>query len=64
MVIAPRGRGPKIDLAQVSDSTSTLPIRLWGQPVELALIYVELAADDSSFTTGNMHGAGGGKGQP
>jgi NAD(P)-dependent dehydrogenase (short-subunit alcohol dehydrogenase family) len=35
-----------------------------GQPVELASIYVELAADDSSFTTGNIHGAGGGKGQP
>jgi NAD(P)-dependent dehydrogenase (short-subunit alcohol dehydrogenase family) len=35
-----------------------------GQPAELALIYVELADDDSSFTTGNIHGAGGGKGQP
>lgn len=35
-----------------------------GQPVELAFIYVQLAADDGSFTTGNIYGAGGGKGQP
>lgn len=35
-----------------------------GQPVELASIYVQLAADDASFTTGNIYGAGGGKGQP
>jgi NAD(P)-dependent dehydrogenase (short-subunit alcohol dehydrogenase family) len=35
-----------------------------GQPVELASIYVQLAADDASFATGNIYGAGGGKGQP
>lgn len=35
-----------------------------GQPAELASIYVQLAANDSSFTTGNIYGAGGGKGQP
>jgi NAD(P)-dependent dehydrogenase (short-subunit alcohol dehydrogenase family) len=35
-----------------------------GQPVELASIFVQLAADDASFTTGNIYGAGGGKGQP
>ena len=35
-----------------------------GQPAELASIYVQLAADDGSFTTGNIYGAGGGKGQP
>jgi NAD(P)-dependent dehydrogenase (short-subunit alcohol dehydrogenase family) len=35
-----------------------------GQPAELASIYVQLAADDASFTTGNIYGAGGGKGQP
>ena len=35
-----------------------------GQPVELASIYVQLAADDGSFATGNIYGAGGGKGQP
>jgi NAD(P)-dependent dehydrogenase (short-subunit alcohol dehydrogenase family) len=35
-----------------------------GQPVELASIYVQLAASDASFTTGNIYGAGGGQGQP
>jgi NAD(P)-dependent dehydrogenase (short-subunit alcohol dehydrogenase family) len=35
-----------------------------GQPVELASIYVQLAADDASFATGNIYGAGGGQGQP
>lgn len=35
-----------------------------GQPVELASIYVQLAASDASFTTGNIYGAGGGDGQP
>lgn len=35
-----------------------------GQPVELASIYVQLAADDASFATGNVYGSGGGQGQP
>jgi NAD(P)-dependent dehydrogenase (short-subunit alcohol dehydrogenase family) len=35
-----------------------------GQPAELASIYVQLAASDASFATGNIYGAGGGKGQP
>ncbi|MFT3780938.1 MAG: SDR family oxidoreductase [Nibricoccus sp.] len=35
-----------------------------GQPAELASIFVQLAASDASFTTGNIYGAGGGKGQP
>jgi NAD(P)-dependent dehydrogenase (short-subunit alcohol dehydrogenase family) len=35
-----------------------------GQPAELASIYVQLAADDASFATGNIHGSGGGTGQP
>jgi len=26
--------------------------------------YVQLAANDESYTTGNIYGAGGGKGQP
>ena len=40
------------------------PIGRAGQPAELASIYVQLAAQDASFTTGNIYGAGGGKGQP
>ncbi len=43
---------------------STAPLGRPGQPAELASIYVQLAADDGSFTTGNIYGAGGGQGQP
>ena len=35
-----------------------------GQPAELASIYVQLAADDASFTTGHVYGAAGGNGLP
>ena len=35
-----------------------------GQPAELASIYVQLAASDASFATGNIYGAAGGQGQP
>lgn len=35
-----------------------------GQPAELASIYVQLAASDASFATGQIYGSSGGKGQP
>src|SRR6267378_3180476 len=35
-----------------------------GQPAELASIYVQLAAADGSFATGQVYGASGGTGQP
>jgi NAD(P)-dependent dehydrogenase (short-subunit alcohol dehydrogenase family) len=35
-----------------------------GQPAELASIYVQLAAADASFATGQIYGAAGGVGQP
>jgi hypothetical protein len=35
-----------------------------GQPAELASIYVQLAASDASFATGNIYVAPGGQGQP
>ncbi|WP_421999283.1 SDR family oxidoreductase [Reyranella sp.] len=35
-----------------------------GQPVELASIYVQLAAADASYATGQIYGASGGAGQP
>ena len=35
-----------------------------GQPAELAGVYVRLAEADGSYTTGNIYGVGGGKGQP
>jgi NAD(P)-dependent dehydrogenase (short-subunit alcohol dehydrogenase family) len=40
------------------------PLGRAGQPAELASIYVQLAAEDASYTTGNIYGAGGGNGQP
>jgi len=35
-----------------------------GQPAELASIYVQLAASDASYATGQVYGAAGGGGQP
>src|ERR1700754_3189146 len=43
---------------------ATAPLGRPGQPVELAGIYVRLAENDGSFTTGNIYGAGGGQGNP
>jgi NAD(P)-dependent dehydrogenase (short-subunit alcohol dehydrogenase family) len=40
---------------------SDTPLGRPGQPVELASIYVQLAADDASFASGNIYGATGGK---
>ncbi len=35
-----------------------------GQPAELASVYVQLAAADASFATGQVYGSSGGAGQP
>jgi len=35
-----------------------------GQPAELASIYVQLAAEDASYATGQVYGSSGGAGQP
>jgi NAD(P)-dependent dehydrogenase (short-subunit alcohol dehydrogenase family) len=43
---------------------SKYPLGRAGQPAELASIYVQLAAEDATYTTGNIYGAGGGNGQP
>lgn len=40
------------------------PLGRPGQPVELASIYVQLAAADASYATGQVYGAAGGAGQP
>jgi NAD(P)-dependent dehydrogenase (short-subunit alcohol dehydrogenase family) len=40
------------------------PLGRPGQPGELASVYVQLAAADSTFTTGQIYGVSGGKGQP
>ncbi len=40
------------------------PLGRPGQPAELASIYVQLAASDASYATGQVYGSSGGKGQP
>lgn len=40
------------------------PMGRAGQPAELASIYVQLAASDASYATGQVYGSAGGSGQP
>jgi NAD(P)-dependent dehydrogenase (short-subunit alcohol dehydrogenase family) len=40
------------------------PLGRAGQPPELGSIYVQFAAVDASFATGQVYGAAGGSGQP
>ncbi len=40
------------------------PMKRPGQPAELASIYVQLAAADASYATGQVYGSAGGSGQP
>ncbi len=40
------------------------PMERPGQPAELASIYVQLAASDASYATGQIYGASGGAGNP
>ncbi len=40
------------------------PLGRPGQPAELASVYVQLAAADASYATGQIYGAAGGDGQP
>ena len=42
----------------------TTPLGRPGQPAELGSIYVQLAASDASFATGQIYGSAGGSGQP
>ena len=43
---------------------SMTPLGRPGQPVELGSIYVQLAASDASYATGQVYGSAGGSGQP
>ena len=43
---------------------SATPLGRPGQPAELGSIYVQLAANDASYATGQVYGAAGGSGQP
>src|SRR6201996_2567330 len=40
------------------------PLGRAGQPAELGSIYVQLAAEDASYATGQIYGSSGGAGQP
>jgi LigD, primase-polymerase domain len=46
------------------DRPDLTPFGRPGQPAELGSIYVQLAANDASFATGQVYGASGGNGQP
>ncbi|CAN5471451.1 SDR family oxidoreductase [soil metagenome] len=49
---------------KLKDFGGKTPMGRPGQPVELASIYVQLAATDASYTTGQVYGAAGGAGMP
>ncbi|MBV9981833.1 SDR family oxidoreductase [Bradyrhizobium sp.] len=55
------GGAPMDKLAKFGGQT---PLGRPGQPAELASIYVQLAAADASYATGQVYGASGGAGQP
>jgi NAD(P)-dependent dehydrogenase (short-subunit alcohol dehydrogenase family) len=51
-------------MEKLKDFGGATPLGRPGQPVELASIYVQLAANDGSYATGQVYGAMGGGGQP
>jgi NAD(P)-dependent dehydrogenase (short-subunit alcohol dehydrogenase family) len=48
----------------VKEFGQTTPIGRPGQPAEIAPLYVQLAAAESSYVTGQIYGESGGRGQP
>lgn len=59
--LQPSGGQP---MEKVKDFGSNVPMKRPGQPVEVAPVYVHLAADESSFTTGETYGVTGGNPLP
>jgi NAD(P)-dependent dehydrogenase (short-subunit alcohol dehydrogenase family) len=51
-------------MARLEKFGGQTPLGRPGQPAELASIYVQLAASDASYATGQVYGAAGGGGQP
>ncbi len=51
-------------MAKLEKFGSQTPLGRAGQPAELGSIYVQLAAADASFATGQIYGSAGGSGQP
>jgi len=55
---------PEVECIGKGKPQEMTPLGRPGQPAELASIYVQLAAEDASFATGQIYGAAGGSGQP
>jgi NAD(P)-dependent dehydrogenase (short-subunit alcohol dehydrogenase family) len=51
-------------MEKVKEFGGQTPLERPGQPAELASIYVQLAANEASYATGQVYGATGGSGQP
>jgi NAD(P)-dependent dehydrogenase (short-subunit alcohol dehydrogenase family) len=51
-------------MKKLEDFGGKTPLGRAGQPAELASIYVQLAAEDASYATGQVYGSAGGGGQP
>ncbi|TDO73166.1 hypothetical protein EV143_106108 [Flavobacterium chryseum] len=51
-------------MEKLKEFGSQTPMGRPGQPAELASIYVQLAANDASYATGQIYGASGGEGNP
>ncbi|HVU19185.1 MAG TPA: SDR family oxidoreductase [Rhizomicrobium sp.] len=52
------------DMEKLENFGALTPFGRPGQPAELASIYVQLAASDASYATGQIYGSSGGAGQP
>jgi NAD(P)-dependent dehydrogenase (short-subunit alcohol dehydrogenase family) len=52
------------DMEKLAKFGAQTPFGRPGQPAELASIYVQLAAADASYATGQIYGSSGGAGQP
>jgi len=52
------------DMGKLEKFGAQTPFGRPGQPAELASIYVQLAASDASYATGQIYGSSGGAGQP
>jgi NAD(P)-dependent dehydrogenase (short-subunit alcohol dehydrogenase family) len=51
-------------MEKLKEFGSMTPMGRPGQPAELASIYVQLAAEDASYATGQIYGSSGGEGNP
>ncbi|WP_168199998.1 SDR family oxidoreductase [Flavobacterium sp. KBS0721] len=51
-------------MEKLKEFGSQTPMGRPGQPAELASIYVQLAANDASYATGQIYGSSGGEGNP